>query len=376
MNQLFENYRSLFPVLSTHILLTSCSQSALANPVSKAIEDYTNSLLLSGTNWNEAMMKTEETRVKFAECMGADPEEIAILSSVSEAVSAIAASLSPEHGRDQIVFTDIDFPSMGPIWSVQKPFKKKLIRSSEGNIYLDQYIEEITCDTLLTCIPHVNYSNGFKQNLKEIANIAHQKGSLLLVDSYQSAGHIPINVRELDVDILVTGTRKYMLGIPGVAFLYVKKELAEQLQPRITGWFGQDQASAFDIYHSVLASGARRFETGTPSFISIYAACEALKLLLEIGISPICFYLEKLSQHALNYGLERGLKTASPLSPEERSGMVAFKAEHASYVEQELRKRNIMVSARGSVIRIAPHFYNTREEIEYAIDEILALIKT
>ncbi|KQU24342.1 hypothetical protein ASG61_20700 [Bacillus sp. Leaf75] len=99
--------------------------------------------------------------------------------------------------------------------------------------------------------------NGYTQNLKEIADIVHKKGSLLFVDAYQSAGHIPINVKEMNIDILSTGTRKYMLGIPGVAFLYIKKELAEQLKPRHTGWFGQENKTKFDIFNSTYAPGAR-----------------------------------------------------------------------------------------------------------------------
>ncbi|WP_047154720.1 aminotransferase class V-fold PLP-dependent enzyme [Aneurinibacillus tyrosinisolvens] len=372
----YYSYRSLFPTLSTHLHLASCSQSALAEPISKAIEEYHNSLLSCGNNWNEAMKKVEETRKKFAEFIGAEPDEVAVLSSVSAAISAIATSLPYHQEKNKVLLSDIDFPTVGHIWLAQEPFKDNMsfIHSSNGIIHLEQYEKEVTNHTLLTSIPHVNYYNGFKQNLRAIADIIHRKGSLLFVDAYQSTGHIPINVKEMDIDILVTGTRKYMSGIPGVAFLYVKKELAGQLKPRVTGWLGQEKASAFDIHHPVFAAGTRRFERGTPSFISVYAAYEALKLLLEIDICNIELYLKELAQFTLDYGQEKGLHIIGPLSTENKTSLTSFYVENASKVEGLLREKNILVSARKDVIRIAPHFYNTKDEIQYTIKELAGLI--
>lgn len=369
-------YRPLFPILATHTHLASCSQGALAKSVSKAIEEYHNSLLMSGSNWEEAISKLEETRLKFAELIGAETDEVAVLCSVSDAISAIATSLSYQQKKNKVVFTDLDFPTVGHIWFAQEPFKDNItvIRSSNGEIPLEQYEKKITTDTLITCIPHVNYYNGYKQNVKEIASIAHRKGSLLFVDAYQSAGHIPIDVKEMDIDILATGTRKYMLGIPGVAFLYIKKELVEQLQPRVTGWMGQEHTSSFDIYNPVFAKGARRFETGTPSFISIYAACEALKLLLEVEISNIETQLQDLTQFTIHYGQEKGLHLLGPLSTKNRTSLISFRIENASKVEAMLRDKKIIVAARKDVIRIAPHFYNIKDDIKRAIDEIVILI--
>lgn len=368
-------YRSLFPILDTHTHLASCSQGALAKSVSESIEEYHKSLLLSGSNWNEAIRKVDETRMKFAELIGAETDEVAVLSSVSNAISAIATSLPYQQEKNKIVFTDIDFPTVGHIWFAQEPFKDNIsiIRSSNGEIPLEQYEKEITTDTLITCIPHVNYYNGYKQSVREIADIVHRKGSLLFLDAYQSAGHIPINVKEMEIDILATGTRKYMLGIPGVAFLYIKKELAEQLRPRVTGWLGQEQASSFNIYNPVFAKGARRFETGTPSFINIYAAYEALKLLLEVGIDNIESYLKELTQFTIHYGQEKGLHLIGPLSTDDRTSLMPFYIENASNLEKILRDKKIIVSARKDVIRIAPHFYNTKDEIKYAIDELAIL---
>lgn len=377
MNNPFSSYRSLFPVLSEHVHLASCSQGAIAQAVSQAIEEYHNSLLSSGTNWKQAILKLEATREKFAELINAEPDEIAILTSFSDVLSAVATCLPYHHTKSRIVLTDIDFSTVGHVWYAQEQYGANisLIRSLDGVLPLEQYEKEVTERTLLTCISHVSYYNGYTQNLKEIADIVHKKGSLLFVDAYQSAGHIPINVKEMNIDILSTGTRKYMLGIPGVAFLYIKKELAEQLKPRHTGWFGQENKTQFDIFNSTYAPGARRFETGTPSFISVYAAYEALNLLLDVGTNHIHSYLKKLNGFTRECGLQSGLQINSPLATEGTSGITSFYMDNAAEVEKRLREKNILVSARNDVIRIAPHFYNTKDEVEYAITELSKFAK-
>lgn len=377
MNNLFSSYRSLFPILSEHVHLASCSQGAIAQPVSQAIEEYHNSLLSSGANWQQAMLKVEATREKFAELINAEPDEIAILTSVSDVLSAIATCLPYHPTKNRIVLTDMDFPTVGHVWYAQEKYGAtlSLIRSLDGVLSLEQYEKEVTERTLLTCISHVSYYNGTTQNLKEIADIVHKKESLLFVDAYQSAGHIPIDVKEMNIDMLSTGTRKYMLGIPGVAFLYIKKVLAEQLKPRHTGWFGQENKTKFDIFNSTYASGARRFETGTPSFISIYAAYEALNLLLDVGINSIHSYLSELAEFTREFGLQSGLHINNPLAAEGTSGITSFYMDNAAEVEKRLREKNILVSARNDVIRTAPHFYNTKDEVEYAITELSKFAK-
>jgi selenocysteine lyase/cysteine desulfurase len=142
------------------------------------------------------------------------------------------------------------------------------------------------------------------------------------------------------------------------------------------GWFGQSNHSKFDIHQLTQAPGARRFETGTPSFISAYAATAAIRLLLEIGVENISSYLNQLAQFALDYGQEKGLQVADPRSADQRGAMTAFYVENAGRIESIMKERNIIVSARNDVIRIAPHFYNTQDEVRQAIDELATVLNT
>jgi selenocysteine lyase/cysteine desulfurase len=378
MDHPYANYRSLFPVLASKIHLASCSQGAIAKTVSESIEEYMNSLLTMGVNWSQSIQEVEKAKTGFAKLIGADPNEIAVLGSVSDIFSTIASSLSFEKGKNRIVTTDMDFPTVGHVWLAQQKFGANVsfIPSHQGVIPIEYYERFVTPDTLITSISHICYYNGFKQDIKAIAEIVHRKGSLLFVDAYQSAGQVPIDVKKMDIDILAAGTRKYMLGIPGIAFLYMKAELAEQWKPRVTGWFGQANHSKFDVHQLTQAPGARRFETGTPSFISAYAATAAIRLLLEIGVENISSYLRQLAQFALDYGQEKGLQVVGPLSAHQRGAMTAFYAENAGQIESIMKERNIIVSARNDVIRIAPHFYNTQDDVRQAIDELATILNT
>ncbi len=372
MKHPFQSYRQLFPVLSSHIHVGNCSQGAISRPVSAAIEEYHRSLLQYGHNGDLSMARLEEARGHFAKLIGAEPNEIAVLSSASEAIAGVATALPYIPGKERIVYADTDFPTVGHIWQAQEMFRDHIccLPSTEGEVTIEQYEEQVTENTALIMVSHVNYANGFQQDLQSIANIAHRNQALLFVDAYQSAGIIPVDVKAMGIDILVAGARKYLLGIPGVAFLYISKDQIDRFKPRLTGWFGQESASRFDIAHPVPAVGARRFETGLPSFISIFAANAALKLLLEIGVTNIQTYMNELLDFSVEYGRSRGLHIRIPEGGDVLPSLLAVKVADVSAVEKRLRSRNMIVSARKDVIRVAPHFYNTAEEVRRVIDEL------
>ncbi|MDP5275514.1 aminotransferase class V-fold PLP-dependent enzyme [Chengkuizengella axinellae] len=365
--------RGSFPMLKHWNYLSSCSQSALHEDVLEAMNDYQKSLLVIGNNWDIAIEKLEKTRASFAKFIGAEVDEIAIVPSVSDAISRITMSLPIIKERNTLVFTDLDFPTVGQILQAQKEqgFRLEMIHSENGVIETDAYEKEVSENTLLTYIPHVCYYNGFKQDIKSISNIVHQKGSLLFVDAYQSAGHIPIHVKEMDIDICTTGMRKYMLGIAGIAFLYIKKDLMDQLKPKSLGWLGQDKHSMFNLTHPTLATSARRFEGGTPSFISIFAAHAALELFQKLDLQSISNYHEDLTQKILEYAIEHRLPISGSLNIKKRSSLTSFYVENAEKLGKLFKHRNINVTTKDQVIRMAPHFYNTYDEVVQMMDVLV-----
>ncbi|MET3209039.1 UNVERIFIED_CONTAM: selenocysteine lyase/cysteine desulfurase [Paenibacillus sp. PvR008] len=293
--------------------------------MSAAIEEYHRSLLQHGHNGDLSMARLEEDRGHFAKLIGAEPDEIAVLSSASEAIAGVATALPYVSGKEGIVYADTDFPTVGHIWQAQDRFRDyiRCIPSIHGEVALQQYEEHITENTALVMVSHVNYTNGFQQDLKSMVDVAYRNQALLFVDAYQSAGIIPMDVKAMGVDILVAGTR--------------------------------------------------RFETGLPSFISIFAANAALKLLLEIGVTDIQAYMSELLEFSMEYGRRKGLSIRVPSGEDALLGLIAVEVADASAVERRLRRQNIIVSARKDVIRVAPHFYNTAEEIRQVMDEVAAI---
>ena len=362
--------RDDFPILRESIQLCSCSQSALHVRVKQALADYVVSWETRGQDWDAWMAVCEDARAKFAQLINAKPTEIAIVSSVSHAVSAIATSLARPKDRRRVVTTMMDFPCIGHVWLSQQDLDVSFIPPVDYQIPLEAYQTSLDSHTLLLSTFHFAYYNGFKQDIGRIAEMAHQAGAYLLVDAYQAAGQVEIDVKAMDIDFLVSGLQKYLLGTPGLAFLYVKEEIAEQLTPRITGWFGQAEPFAFDVSHVEYAPGARRFDSGTFPMIAGYAASAGLDVMLEIGVANIEEYLADLSTFALEYASSKGLTVRSPRDVRRKGSNTAILVPDSHQIEELMRSKGFIVSARADVIRIAPHFYNTEDDIRGAVDAL------
>ncbi|MEH7454081.1 aminotransferase class V-fold PLP-dependent enzyme [Gottfriedia acidiceleris] len=377
MTSPFLEKRSLFPTLSEIIHLSSCSQSAISSPVKESIQSYLTSWTEKGMDWEGWMDKVYEAKVAFATLINASPDEIAVLSSVSDAASSLAASLDFNGSRNKVVTTDIDFPCIGHVWLSQVPRGANVTFLNENlhQIQIEQYENAVDSNTLITSVPHVSYYNGFIQDIKAISNITKANGSLLFVDAYQSAGSVPIDVKEMGIDALATGAQKFLLGIPGISFLYVRKELAESLRPPTTGWFSRVNPFAFDQHLLDYAEGTRRFDTGTPMMINAYAAEAGISLLNQIGVPAIQDYLSYLSTVAIETAHSLGLTVVSPTDLSIKGSNTAIRVQQANVVEQYLKSKKIIVSARNDVLRVAPHFYNTEDEVVRAIEEIAYAIR-
>ena len=230
----------------------------------------------------------------------------------------------------------------------------------------DRHVDE---DTLITSACDTYYYNGFRQDLKRIIPKIHEKGSLIYVDAYQGLGTHPLDVKDLDIDFLATGNLKYLLGVPGIAFLYVKKDLLEDLHPSVTGWFGQEKPFAFDIHNFVYASDARRFDNGTPPVPAAYIARAGMKIINTVGVEKIHHWTNVLSEHCVKGALDRGLDLISPTDIRMKAPNTAIRVPGDSHdFEFALRKDNIITAARGDAVRIAAHFFITLEDIDYILD--------
>ncbi len=378
MKHPFSSYRKLFPILAHTAQLSSCSQSALSLPVRQAIDDYLDVWVRRGADWGYWMEQVALARAEFARMIHADANDVAVLGSVSDAASSIASALRFEPGRDTIVTTTLDFPSLCHVWLAQQPrgAQVRFVQGQPGEARAaDRIVEAIDERTALVSVSQACFYDGQIVDITATGRAARARGAIQFVDAYQSAGSIDIDVRAQDVDVLAAGAQKYLLGIPGIAFLYVRPALARQLTPTVTGWFGRVDPFAFDPTRLDFAEGAARFNTGTPPMMCASVARASMALLNEVGIPAIESYLAELSAVALEEAAQLGLSVASPTAPGGKGANTAIRVPHAAEVEAQMLKAGYVVSARNDVVRIAPHFYNTADEVVGALRELARLTR-
>lgn len=363
----FQSLRREFPVLNRKTYLNSGSYGALANDVKAAFEAYLEERLLVGANWEGWVAKNESVRALTATLLRATPDEIAVTASVSAGLNALASALDFSGPRNQVVVSDFEFPTNAQIWHAQEPRGARVVhvpRAADGYIPLQHFADAIDGRTKLVAITHVCFKNGAKLDIPGIARLAHAKGAMMLLDCYQSAGSMDIDVKALDVDFAVGGMLKYLLGTAGIAFLYVRDSLIQSLVPTNSGWFAQTDIAAMDITANRPAPSARRFEAGAPPVVNCYAAEAGLKFLLAVGTPAIEKRNYALTRRCMERLQEIGWASITPIGDERRGATVAVPSRNSGALVAELMKRDIVTSHRDDNIRASFHFYNDDDDVE------------
>ncbi|AAT44112.1 aminotransferase class V-fold PLP-dependent enzyme [Picrophilus oshimae] len=343
--------------------LAACSKSPMLKTVKNDLEDYINDVINLGNPWDLWTDKVNYARRLFAKIINADPGDVAVLYSVSSALNAIMSSFNFKNNN--IVTSDLEFPTTNFILQAYKKYgiKIKTIKNDNGIIKSSNYDEYIDENTIMVTAVHVSSLNGFKQDIDEISKMAHEHGSYIYVDDYQSLGSLKIDVKKSKIDFLASGTLKWLLGVSGIAFLYVNPEIVNDLRPANIGWFSQKYPFQFGSESINYAHGAGRFENGTWSIPSVYAAIGGMECILDYN--DIEGENKRLFSYTLDELDKNNIKT---LTPEQSANIVAIPLKNPQEAESILKRRyNIITSARSNSLRISPHFYNTFEEIEAAV---------
>ena len=358
-------FRKQFPIFDQKVYLSSCSQGALSRPVEAAIQEFLESWHMYGNPWEIWVGRMEELRVEFANLINADPTEVAITFSVSTALNSLASALTYKE-RPKIVTSDFDFPTVGHVWLAQQRRGAQVgfARANGTRLPLTAFEDLVDDRTALVSTTHVCYKNGFKNNVGALAELAHERGAYLLIDAYQSMGTQPMDVKALDLDILVTGALKYLLGSPGVAFMYMRKELVERFEPSDSGWFGQENVFAYDVHHLRYAASARRFETGSPPVPNVYASLAALQLLAGVGLDTIQAHVQELAGRFIDGARRRGLMLLTPEEPALRGPLVMVRSTDARQLVDALVREGILCSTRDGALRVSLHYYNTAQDVD------------
>ena len=372
-------YRSQFPILQRKTYLNSCSLGALSL---RSIQGMTQFMEL----WNEWgahawyeiwMAEIAGVRRKFASIIGAQPHEVAIAPSVSAALSSIATALDYSV-RNKVVMADMDFPTLAYQWLVKERLGVKctFVESPDRIHVLPELVEAaVDAKTSLLATSHVFFTSGYIQDLRALADIAHKNGAHILIDDYQGTGQIPIDVVAMDIDFLVTGTLKWLMGGPGLALVYIREGLIPDLQPTITGWFGHRDQFQFKVREFEFRPDAARVEMGTPAVAAIYAASGGMDIVQEISVERICERTRYLTNDLIARAREHGWTLRAPQEPERRSSIVMLELEQPEEIVKALAARNIITDSRPGLLRISPYFYNTIEENAIVIDAIAQILE-
>jgi selenocysteine lyase/cysteine desulfurase len=366
--------RSHFPILREKTYLYNCSQGALCDAVEAGMQKYTASWRTSAAPWDQWMEAYEALRGAFARFINAQPHEIAIVTSASAGINPIANALQFDgrafDRRNKVVMSEYEFPTMGQIWLAQRPRGAEIqfLEGVNDTVPTECYERAIDERTRIVPLTHVSFVNGFRSDVAAIAKIAHAQGALLFLDGYQDCGTRPIDVKALDVDFFVTGTLKYLLGPPGLGFLYVRHELIETLAPTMTSWMAQRDPFAFNPKCLDPSPDARRFEGGSPPIPNIYLARPAIDLLSGIGMDNVASQIERLAAAFLNGVRELRIHSKTPSSSV--GPLVVLRAKDAAAVLAKLTARGIAVSTRRDGVRFAFHVYNTLEDVNMALSAL------
>ena len=359
--------RSRFSIFQHKIYLNTCSQGALSDAVQAGLEDYIASWHEQGSPWDLWVERYEAARTAFAQFINARPDEVAIVTSASAGINSVASALSFRE-RKKVVMGEFEFPTMGHIWLAQRARGAEVqFVSAQGNcIPAVNYEKMVDRHTIIVPLTRVCFKNGFRSEVNAVTQIAHTSGALVMLDDYQDCGTRPVDVKALDLDFFVTGTLKYLLGPPGLAFMYVRKELISSLVPTITGWFAQTNPFAFDPQHIDPSPTARRFESGSPSVPNLYAAVPGFQLLREIGMENVAGHIKRLTQSLLSTAHDLGIRTKTPAAS---SGpLVVLQSKDSALLVQKLAESDVVASNRFDGLRISFHVYNTMDDVKAVAD--------
>ena len=361
-----DRIRHRFPIFERLVYVNSCSQGALSDAVRDSYAAYLRDWEEQGAPWEYWVEREGAARAAFAGLVNADPDEIAVTTSLSAGVSALASGLRYA-GRSKIVTTELEFPTVGQIWHAQESRGARVV-----HVPLDQFEQAIDDDTAVVSITHVSYRTGEMIDVQEVVRLAHERGALVLLDAYQSAGSVPLDVKELGVDFLAAGTVKYLLGSAGLAFFYCRREILERAWPTATGWFADEDIFAMDIHDYSPAQTARRFQAGTPPIPSIYAGIAGIELIESIGIEETREHVLNLNAHLIAGVDELGGTVVTPKKRKRHGALICVKSTDVDELVAALGRWGIVTSERDGNVRISPHAYNSLEDIDLVLEALAA----
>jgi kynureninase len=376
------NWREEFPILERSTYMISNSLGAMPRGVYDRLHDYADAWAIRGVRaWEEGWWDMAvSVGDKVGALIGAGPGEISLHQNVTLTQAIISSCFEFSGPRNKVVLVDLEFPSIVYFYMEQRRrgARVEIVKSEDGiHCPLDKFLAAIDETTLLVPISLVLFRSASIVDARAIIERAHRVGAHVILDCFQAAGTVPIDIRGLNVDFAVGGCLKWLCGGPGVAYLYARPDLRRTLSPMITGWSAHQRPFNFEVGPMDLRDDGFRFLNGTPHIPALYACQPGLEILAKIGVEKIREKSKRQTQRLVEGATSRGWRVNSPRNATERGGTISVDCPHASAVKSELIARNILVDYRPAAgVRLSPHFYNRDEEIDFALAQMEDILKT
>lgn len=372
--------RKEFPSLEKTSYLNTCSLGLLSNTCRAATERYLDLWLNLGASawYSDWINEMASLRAEFATLIGSDTEEIALLPSISGGLTAVSSSLDFSK-RYKVVTTELDFPTLAYHFSAlqRKGVETVIVPSDDGvTVDIERLAKHVDEHTALLATSRVFFTTGWIQDIAALSKICRQNGTILLVDDYQATGQVPLDVRSSGIDILLSGGLKWLLGGPGISYMYVRNELIPSLRPTATGWFAQRDQFSFRVDSNEYKEDARRFETGTPSIAAVYAGKAGVSLINEIGVENIRFRTLNLTNQLVEKLYCNNFSLRIPLDLDRHASITMIETREPRRVVDQLRESGIIVDSRPGGVRLAPYFYNDEHDITRVVSSLVEIRET
>ena len=374
-------YRSEFPIVEHTTYLISNSLGAMPRGVYDAMRGYADTWATRGVRaWEEQWwMLAAEVGDEIGALMDAPRGSVSTHQNVTTCQAVVASCFDFTGKRNKVVYTDMNFPSVMYFWEAQQTrgARVHMVKTDDGiTVPIGRLLEAIDEQTLLVPVSHVLFRSAFINDAKAIVEKAHRVGARVVLDTFQSLGTVPVDVQELDVDFACGGVLKWLCGGPGVAYLYVRPELGSKLQPTFTGWTAHQDPFGFEIGPIRYTDPPYRFMNGTPHVPSLEACRPGLKIISEVGVQRIREKSKRQTAKLIALADKYGLKVNTPRDPEQRGGTVSIDMPDSQEVCKELLRREVLVDWRPKAgVRMSPHFYNTDQELETAVNTVQEILK-
>lgn len=368
------SFRERYPIFADTVYLNSCSLGALSVRARERVDEYLDLWQRLGASaWYEIWWAAlEDLRARYGRVIGADASDMALHPHISSALSVVASSLDYST-RNRVVVTSLDFPTIAYQWLArERSGVEVVVLESEDGVTVPPETFERAVDerTALVATSHVCFTTGAIQNARAISEVAHRHGALSLIDGYQAAGQVLVDVGDIGCDFYCGGGLKWLMGGSGIAYLYASPAMQPELFPQATGWFAHCDQFKFDTRHFAPHDDARRMETGTPSVGAVYAQLGGLETLEELGVAEARRIASALTEDLIERARERGMAPRVAATAAQRSAIVMLPHRDPEGVVRRLAEAGFIVDARPGHVRVSPWFYNVPDDHRALIERL------